>query len=484
MTAGPPFQACLSQMPGRKFELPKLTADSRSASRPTAASANNTVTLATRVNRPPTANAGPDQIVSAGTNCQTMVALNGTASSDPDGDTLTFAWTIDNLLPPPILLSPTDPPVGTVTGPTPTGPLPLGTHTIMLTVNDGHGGTASDTVVVTVRDVAAPTFSGVPAPVTIEQSSQSGATFSVSMPPATDNCSGSVVVSSNAPATFPPGPTTVTFSARDAAGNSATATTTVTVVDTRPPMFSGVPPPMTVEQTGPSGTSLVVPKPTANDSVSGSVIVSSNAPAIFPRGVTTVTFTARDAAGNSAVTATTVTVVDTVSPTLVIASPQARAYLHPDVVIISFSATDAGSGLAAGMPKAALDGTAVANGQSVNTLTLSLGAHNFVLSAVDVAGNSRSQNVAFTVIATIDSLIASVNVFAGQQKIDDSNTVKSLLAKLNDAKQAAERGNKTAAINKLAEFMDLVRNQSGRHIASDAAQILVADAQYVIGTLQ
>jgi hypothetical protein len=54
-----------------------------------------------------------------------------------------------------------------------------------------------------------------------------------------------------------------------------------------------------------------------------------------------------------------------------------------------------------------------------------------------VAGNSRSQNVTFTVVATIDSLIASVNMFAGQQKIDDSNTVKSLLAKLNDAKQAA-----------------------------------------------
>ena len=48
-------------------------------------------------------------------------------------------------------------------------------------------------------------------------------------------------------------------------------------------------------------------------------------------------------------------------------------------------------------------------------------------------------------------LIASVNVFAGQNKIDDSNTVKSLLAKLNDAKQAAQRGNKTAAINKLQE---------------------------------
>jgi uncharacterized repeat protein (TIGR01451 family) len=445
-------------------------------------SSNNAVTFTTKVNTPPTANAGPDQIASAGTNCQALVTLNGTASSDPDGDTLTFTWTIDNLLPPPILLAQTQS-GGFVAGASPTGPLPLGTQTIALTVADGNGGTASDTVVVTVRDVTAPTFGSVPALMTIEQSSPSGATFSVPMPQSTDNCSGSVVVSSNAPATFPPGPTTVTFTARDAAGNNATAATTVTVVDTMPPTFSGVPPPITVEQTGPSGTSLVVPKPTANDSVSGSAIVSSNAPAMFPPGVNTVTFTARDAAGNTAIAATTVTVVDTVSPALAIASPQARAYLHSDVLVISFSATDAGSGLGAGTQTATLDGMTVANGQSVNTLTLALGTHNFVLSAVDVAGNSRSQNVAFTVIATIDSLIASVNVFAGQQKIDDSNTVKSLLAKLNDAKQAAERGNKTAAVNKLAEFMDLVRNQSGRHIASDAAQILVADAQYVIGTL-
>jgi len=189
-------------------------------------------------------------------------------------------------------------------------------------------------------------------------------------------------------------------------------------------------------------------------------------------------------ASNSATATTTVTVVDTTAPALAITSPQARAYLHSDVVTMSVSASDAGSGLATGMPTARLDGVVVANGQGISMLTLALGTHNFVLTAADVAGNSRSLTVTFTVVATIDSLISSVNVLARQKKIDDSNTVKSLLAKLNDAKQAAQRGNKTAAINKLQEFIDLVRAQSGQHITVDAAQILVADAQYVIGTLR
>jgi hypothetical protein len=55
---------------------------------------------------------------------------------------------------------------------------------------------------------------------------------------------------------------------------------------------------------------------------------------------------------------------------------------------------------------------------------------------------------------------------------------------LNDAKQAVQRGNKAVAINKLQDFIAQLRAQSGQHITPDAAQTLVADAQYVLGTLQ
>ncbi len=97
-----------------------------------------------RLQRPPVANAGPDQTVSADTKCMAQVTLDGRGSSDPDDDPLTYTWTGA---------------FGTVTGQTPIVTLPLGTFKTTLTVDDGLGGTASDEVVITVRDTTPPMLS-------------------------------------------------------------------------------------------------------------------------------------------------------------------------------------------------------------------------------------------------------------------------------------------------------------------------------------
>jgi hypothetical protein len=102
-----------------------------------------TLNVGAEANRPPTANAGPDETIECSGHEGTPVTLNGTDSSDPDGDSLTFAWTG---------------PFGTATGAAPTVTLPLGAHVINLTVTDEFGASSTDTVVMTVVDTTPPTI--------------------------------------------------------------------------------------------------------------------------------------------------------------------------------------------------------------------------------------------------------------------------------------------------------------------------------------
>ena len=86
-------------------------------------------------NQPPDADAGPDQTVKV----DDTVHFNGTGSSDPDGDTLTYTWDFG------------DDTTGTGAEPTHTY-TEAGTYTVTLTVDDGHGGTATDEMIVTVEE--------------------------------------------------------------------------------------------------------------------------------------------------------------------------------------------------------------------------------------------------------------------------------------------------------------------------------------------
>jgi len=101
-------------------------------------SAPDTMMITTR-NSPPLANAGPDQTASVGA----TVALNGSASSDVDGNPLTFAWSIT--------ASPTG---STAVLLNPTAAMPsfvadrAGQYIVQLIVNDGTVNSAPDTVVI------------------------------------------------------------------------------------------------------------------------------------------------------------------------------------------------------------------------------------------------------------------------------------------------------------------------------------------------
>jgi len=93
------------------------------------------ITVYQKPNQAPVANAGTDQDVQA-TGETAEVYLDGSGSSDPDYDLLTYSWTLDGAV--------------IATGEYPVVALPVGVHVITLTVTDPDGLSASDTVTVTV----------------------------------------------------------------------------------------------------------------------------------------------------------------------------------------------------------------------------------------------------------------------------------------------------------------------------------------------
>jgi hypothetical protein len=105
-------------------------------------------------NKPPIARAGADQTHECTASAGTAVNLDGSASSDPDGDPLTFEWRDSN---------------NVVVGTTPIVhvTLGLGTHTFTLTVSDNFGGSSTDAVNVTVADTTPPALSVSVAPSTL-----------------------------------------------------------------------------------------------------------------------------------------------------------------------------------------------------------------------------------------------------------------------------------------------------------------------------
>jgi len=185
-------------------------------------------------NQPPIVDAGPDQTLEQTSMQGAMVTLNGTGSSDPDNDTLTYYWNWTG---------------SSATGPTPTALFPVGNTTVTLIVNDGQYN-ATDTVNITVQaDTTAPVVDAG-ADVTVEQESHAGTQVTLNGT-AADNVSTrfNFTWSENGAAlktetnvtdttliyTFNLGTHIVTLNATDEAGNTGSDNVTVTVVDTTPP---------------------------------------------------------------------------------------------------------------------------------------------------------------------------------------------------------------------------------------------------------
>src|SRR5205823_3577871 len=100
---------------------------------------------------------------------------------------------------------------------------------------DTSGNTATGSFSITVRDTTAPVVT-VPADITAEATSAAGATVNYGVVKANDIVDGTVTPACSAlSGQFPLGATTITCTAKDAHGNSAQASFTVTIRNTTAP---------------------------------------------------------------------------------------------------------------------------------------------------------------------------------------------------------------------------------------------------------
>ncbi|MGB1100272.1 MAG: hypothetical protein ACPGYS_05125, partial [Flavobacteriales bacterium] len=213
-----------------------------------------------------------------------------------------------------------------------------GNYTVVrtFTATDDAGNMASATQTITVEDTTAPEFTSVPADYTAECSDD----LVFENATASDNCNGAEIsVESETIEGDAAGNYTIvrTFTATDDAGNSSSATQTITVQDTTAPELT-VPADYTAECTD----ELTFAEASATDNC-GTVTMALSEETIAGdcAGTFTLvrTFTATDDAGNSTSATQTITVVDTTAPELSIPADY-TAECTDELVMDDATATD------------------------------------------------------------------------------------------------------------------------------------------------
>jgi hypothetical protein len=176
--------------------------------------------------------------------------------------------------------------------------------------------------------------------------------------------------------------------------------------------------------------------------------------------------------------------VDKTPPVITLVQPSVTSLALCSTFSVEYEAQDVTSGL--DTVTATFDGEAITSGQTFDAIFLAPGSHEIVVTARDKAGLITTKTYTIKVEASIEDLICAKHRLYDMGQIygpGAQGIVKSLDAKLEAAQRAQARGQNPVAVNKLNAFIQEVEAQTGKHITSQAAAILIRAAQYVITNL-
>jgi hypothetical protein len=219
----------------------------------------------------------------------------------------------------------------------------MGEHTVHCEATDNAGNTGVLDFTFTVGDFEGPALTSVD-DIVVSATGPDGAIVTFDVPTATDALDGELPVTCDpiSGSTFPVGATEVTCIATDEAGNDGTETFTVTVNDTGAPELAQ-PQDILAAPTGPDGAVVTFDLPAVTDDVDSDLEAecSPASGSLFAIGVTTVTCSVEDEAGNPADVTFLVTVQDEQAPVVTAPSSMVVAADSIDGATVTYSGASA-----------------------------------------------------------------------------------------------------------------------------------------------
>ncbi len=276
----------------------------------------------------------------------------------------------------------------------------VGTTTVTATATNSCG-TASCTFTVRVNDTENPSIT-CPGNISVNNDAGvCGAIVTYTAPVGMDNCASSTLQTGGlaSGATFPVGTTTNTFEVTDASNNKATCSFTVTVTDNEPPVITALPVFSCYEANNFGCNINLGASATDNCSV---LSLISDAPACFPVGTTTVTWTATDVNGNVSTKTQAVTrnpeinvsICAGITRTIYIGTVLGVGPFGPQSINLSSTATGGTPGYTySWSPATGLNNPNIANPVASPTVTTI-----YVLTVTDSKGCARSLGITINVL--------------------------------------------------------------------------------------
>ena len=281
----------------------------------------------------------------------------------------------------------------------------LGDTIITWTVYDSSENAASDTQLVSVVDTTAPEISPVD-DLTYEATSMDENTVYLDNPSVSDI--QEVAITNNAPEFFPLGETIITWTTTDVVGNTSTTEQKVIVVDTTTPDFT-IPEDQIVEATSIEETLVEIGEAEAYD-ITGISSITNNAPEMFSLGSTVVTWVSIDSNGNTTTSEQTITIVDTIPPSIFVPVDIVAEAVDPVLNFIELG--DATT----------YDHVGIESVTNDKPDSFSFGDTTVTWTAVDTSGNISKATQLVTIIdTTIPEMVAPSDVIVEATGI--SNTV-------------------------------------------------------------